>query len=197
MSSLRERFADRENELWASLSDAVGGELTDVQGTRHDRIVAKVGSWVVTLDEHTEPGYRSEHVYTRLRTNFVNPEGLRFAISHQTIFSNIGKIVGLQDIEVNHEPFDKMFLVQGSHPDKISSLFDDDRLRELIKQEPDIHLQVRDAGNWFEDYFPDNVDELVLEVQGRVTDLERLKKLFSLFARTIDGLCTLGSAYER
>jgi hypothetical protein len=197
MGSLRERFADRENELWKQLSDELGGELTDAKGTRQDKVHAKVGSWVVTLDEHSEAGYRSEHVYTRLRGNFVNPEGFRLAISHQGVFAHIGKIVGMQDIQVDHEPFDKMFLVQGSDPDTIKKLFDDDRLRELIKLEPDIHLQVRDAGDWFEDHFPDNVDELVLEVQGQVQDLARLKRLFDLFARVLDRLCGLGSAYER
>jgi len=197
MGSLLERFSDHENELWKLLNEELGGELTDAKGTRHDKIVAKVGSWVVTLDEHSEAGYRSEHIYTRLRANFVNPDGLKLAVSHQGIFANIGKIVGMQDIQIDHEPFDKMFLVQGSDPDIIKTLFDDDRLRSLVKVEPNVHLQVRDAGDWFEDHFPDNVDELVLEVQGRVSDLGRLKNLFDLFARVLDGLCAQGSAYQR
>lgn len=196
MASLRERFADRENELWKKLNDELGGQLTDQKGARHDKVVAQVGSWAVTLDQHSEAGYRSQHIYTRLRAPFVNPEGLRFAVSHQGVFENIGKLMGMQDIQVEHEPFDKMFLVQGTDPDKIKALFDDDRLRELTKLEPNIHLQVRDAGNWFEDFYPDNVDELVLEVQGEVEDLHRLKRLFDLFARVLDGLCRLGSAYE-
>ncbi len=196
MASLRERFADRENELWKKLSDELGGKLTDEKGARHDKVVAQVGSWAVTLDQHSEAGYRSEHIYTRLRAAFVNPDGLRFAVSHQSVFSNIGKLIGMQDIQVEHEPFDKMFLVQGSDPDTIKSLFDDGKLRELTKLEPDIHLQVRNAGDWFEDYFPDDVDELVLEVEGEVRDLHRLKRLFDLFARVLDGMCRLGSAYE-
>lgn len=196
MASLRARFADHENALWKKLSGEVGGKLTDKKGLRHGKAVAQVGSWVVTLDVHSEPGYRSEHLYTRLRASFVDPGGLRFALSHQTVFSNIGKLVGMQDIKIEHEPFDKMFLIQGSDPEKIRSLFDDDKLRTLVKIEPDIHLQVRDAGNWFEDYYPDNVDELVLEVQGEVSDMDRLKRLYDLFARVLDDLCRLSSAYE-
>lgn len=196
MASLRERFADQENALWKKLSDELGGKLTDEKGARHDKVVAQVGSWTVTLDQHSEAGYRSEHIYTRLRAMFVNPDGLRFAVSHQSVFNNIGKLVGMQDIQVAHEPFDKMFLIQGSDPDKIKVLFDDDKLRELVKLEPNVHLQVRDAGSWFEDYFKDEIDELVLEVEGEVKDLHRLKRLFDLFARTLDGMCQLGSAYE-
>jgi hypothetical protein len=196
MASLRERFADHENALWKKLSEEMGGKLTDEKGTRHDKVVVQVGPWAVTLDQHSEAGYRSEHIYTRLRAPFVNPDGLRFAVSHQTVFANIGKLMGLQYIRVEHEPFDKMFLVQGSDPEIIKELFEDDKLRELTKLEPDIHLQVRDAGSWFEDFFADEVDELVLEVQGEVKDLHRLKRLFDLFARTLNGLCRLGSAYE-
>jgi len=196
MGSLQERFADHENELWKQLSDDLGGQLTDAKGTRHDKVVAKVGSWAVTLDYHSEPGYRSEHIYTRLRAPFVNPDSFRLAVSHQGVFANIGKLVGMQDIQVDHEPFDKMFLVQGTDPDQIKSLFSDNRVRELVKLEPDIHLQVRDAGSWFEDIYPDEVDELVLEVQGEIEDLDRLKRLFDLFARVLNGLCKGCSAYE-
>ena len=196
MSSPRERFVKHENELWKQLSDSLGGQLTDRKGDRHDKVVAKIGQWIVTLDQHAEAGYRSEHLYTRLRAPFVNPDGLRFAISHQTVFANIGRLVGLQDIQIEYEPFDKMYLIQGNDPQTLRALFDDDRLRELVKTEPYILLQVRDAGNWFEDYMPDNVDELVLEVEGPVTDLDRLKRLFDLFALLLDDLCRLGSAYE-
>jgi hypothetical protein len=196
MASPRESFAKHENELWKRLSDELGGELTDEKGTRHDKVIAKVGPWAVTLDVHSEAGYRSEHMYTRLRGPFVNPDGLRFAVSHQTVFSNIKRLMGMQDIVVDHEPFDKMFRVQGSDPEKIKTLFDDGFLRELVKAEPDIHMQVRDAGNWFEDYYPNEIDELVLEVEGEVVDLTRLKRLFSMFARMMNDLCRLGSAYE-
>jgi len=197
MSAPLKRFGENENELWSRLSEALGGTLTDVPGgSRHDKVVAKVDPWTVTLDEHAEAGYRSEHVFTRLRAPFVNPDGLRFALHHQTVFQNLGKLVGMSDIQVDHEPFDKMYSIQGTDPEKLKALFDDDRLRELVKTEPNIHIQVRDAGNWFEDFFPDNVDELVLEVEGRVTDLERLKRLFDIFALMLDDLCQLGSAYE-
>lgn len=196
MASLLERFADRENELWKKLSDELGGTLTDAKGSRHDKVVAKVGQWVVTLDKRSEPGYQSEHLTTRLRAPFVNPDGLRFVVRYEGVFADIGKLVGMQDIQIERMPFDKMFLVQGSDPAKIKSLFADDRLRELVKTEPKIHLQVRDAGNYFEDFYPDNVDELVLEVCDEVKDLARLKRMFDLFGRTLDGLCKLGSAYK-
>ena len=196
MAELKEGFAKHENKLWERLSEELGGVLTDKQGMRQDKVIAKVGPWAVTLDIHSEPGYRSEHLYTRLRGPFVNPDGFRFALSHQTVFSNIGKLVGMQDINVDHEPFDKMFRIQGTDTEKIKSLFDDDFLREMVKKEPDIHIQVRDAGNWFEDYYPDEIDELIVEVEGEVKDLDRLKGLFSLFARMMNDLCRLGSAYE-
>ena len=196
MASLLEGFADHENALWKKLSEQIGGTLTDLEGTRHDKVVAKVGQWVVTLDKHGEPGYQSEHMTTRLRAPFVNPDGLRFMVRREGVFENIGKLVGMQDIRVGYEPFDRMFLVQGSDPDTIKKLLADDRLRQLVASEPNIHLQVRDAGNYFEDYSPHDVDELVLELHDEVQDLDRLKRLFDLFARTLDGLCGLGSAYK-
>ncbi len=192
MSTLREPFGTRSEEVWGKLKAALQDKDALQPG---NKLVANAGDWVVTLDLHSEAGYRSEHHYTRFRAPFVNPEGFRFTVSNQTVFDHIGKLAGMQDIEVGHEPFDKRFLVQGNDPAKIKALFDDDRLRELIKLEPEINILVRDAGNWFQDYYPDNVDELVVEVLGKVEDPDRLKRLYELFSRLMDGLCKVGSAY--
>ena len=116
MASLRERFGSHENALWKQLCDELGGKLTDRQGHRQDKVVAKVGPWVITLDEHSEPGYRANTSTPACGPPSSIPKALRFAVSHQTVFSNIGRLVGLQDINVDHDPFDKMFRIQGSDP---------------------------------------------------------------------------------
>lgn len=43
--------------------------------------------------------------------------------------------------------------------------------------------------------WPD-ADTLEFHVPGIITDIERLKLLFDLFAETLDALCRIGSAYE-
>ena len=87
-------------------------------------------------------------------------------------------------------------VIQAFRRDPKRTLVVIDPRRTITAEYADIHLQVRDAGNWFEDYYPEEIDELVLEVEGEIKDLARLKRLFSIFARMMNDLCRLGSAYE-
>jgi len=150
----------------------------------------------ITLDLHGEAGYRSEVLYTRLRAPYVNPDGFRFNIYHETVFSGIAHLFGGQDVTTGFDEFDHMFVVKATDEDKVRRLCAGKKLRELVKTEPHLHLFVRNSGDWFADRFPEGVDELVLEVEGEVTDLDRLKRLYAIFAQTLHRLCRIGSAYE-
>ena len=44
--------------------------------------------------------------------------------------------------------------------------------------------------------YPEGVDEVIMEIPGKVVDSERLKRLYMTFARTLSGLCETGAAYE-
>jgi hypothetical protein len=89
-----------------------------------------------------------------------------------------------------------MFVLQGNDENRLKTLCGNTGFKDLIVSEPGIHLFVRDSGDWFREEFPAGVDELVLEVEGEVKHLERLKRLYALFSNTIHVLCHIGSAYE-
>jgi len=77
-------------------------------------------------------------------------------------------------------------------------MFAHDRIRSLIKNQPDINLKIvkADAG-WFSGTdFDDNVDMVEFRVRGVMKDITLLQELFNLFAEVLDHLCTIGSAYE-
>jgi hypothetical protein len=58
---------------------------------------------------------------------------------------------------------------------------------------------VKDDENrfWSGQNFSRDVDELYFQVTGAIKDVERLKKVFDLFAETLDELCRMGAAYEK
>jgi len=134
-------------------------------------------------------------VFTRLRAPYVNPDRFRFTIYRRGLFSDIAKWLGMQDVVVGHEDFDRDFIIKGTEETKLRALFDNPRLRELIAAQPEIHLTVKDDEGFLGAGFPDDTDELHFHVHGAIKDVERLKLLFELFAETLDQLCRIGSAY--
>src|SRR5262249_3162790 len=135
--------------------------------------------------------------FTRMRVPYINPEAFRFTISRKGLFSGLGKLLGMQDIEVGDPDFDEAFIIKGTDGERVGDLFANAKIRQMIQDQPEIRLEVQDSEGWFGPRFPEDVDELHFQVVGVIQDVERLKALFDLFVAVLDRLCRIGSAYKQ
>ena len=190
-------FGPSKNEVWRQLSEEIGAEFGKADSGRGSKVQAHVGPWTVTLDTYTESSGETHVTYTRLRAPYVNPDGFRFTIYRKSIFSDLGKLLGMQDIEVGDPEFDEAFIIKGNDEGKVCDLFANPKIRQMIQDQPKIRLEVKDSEGWFGPKFPEDVDELHFQVVGVIKDVERLKALFDLFAAVLDQLCRIGSAYKQ
>lgn len=197
MGFLRQLFGPSRDEIWGQLARELGGEFFKGGFFKESKVVAKVGEWTVTLDQFTVPAGTVHIPVTRMRAPFVNPEGFRFSLSSQGLFSAIGKFFGMQDIQIGHTPFDELFVIKGTDESRLRLLFGDHQLRQALEGQKEIQLEVRDDEGWFGPDFPEGVDELRLQVTGEIRDQARLRSFFDLFAVTLHRLCAIGSAYEQ
>jgi len=197
MKTLRKLFGPSKEEIWRQLCTATGADYVQGGFWKVDKVQAMHGEWTLTLDTFAVSTGKTTMVFTRLRAPYVNPDHFRFTIYRRGLFSDIAKWLGMQDIVVGHEDFDRDFIIKGTEEKKLRALFDNPRLRELIAAQPKIHLTVKDDEGWSTTAFPADTDELCFHVGGIIKDVERLKLLFDLFAETLDQLCRIGSAYEK
>jgi hypothetical protein len=197
MSVFRKLFGPSRGEIWRQLSAETGARYVDGGFWKGDKVQAAHGEWTVTLDSYAVSTGKVTIVYTRLRAPFVNTEGFRFNIYRRTFFSGVAKKLGMQDVEVGDEEFDREFIVKGNDEGKLRSLLSNEKLRKLIAAQPSISFSVKDDEGYFGASFPEGVDELHFVVTGVIKDIDRLKGLYDLFAETLDQLCRIGSAYER
>src|SRR4051812_24232943 len=187
-------FGPGKAEVWRQLSDEIGAEVVEGGFWKGgSKVQAHVGPWMATLDINKEGDSQA----TRLRAPYVNPEGFRFTIYRKGFFSDLGKLLGMQDIEVGDPEFDKAFILKGNDEDRVRVLFSDPKIRQMIQDQPQIRLEVKDSEGWFGPKFPEDVDELHFQVVGVIKDVERLKALFDLFAAVLDQLCRIGLAYKQ
>jgi hypothetical protein len=196
MGFLRQVFGPSKKEMWKSLSEQIGAEYIDGGFWKGDKVEARVGEWTVTLDTYTVSNGKTSTTYTRIRAPYVNRDGFRFTIYSKSFFSDLGKFLGMQDIEVGDEAFDRDFIIKGSDEAKVRALFQNESLRQLIQCQPHFHLTVKDDEGWFGEVFPEGVDELYFGVAGVIKDIDRLKGLYGIFAEVLHQLCLIGSAYE-
>jgi hypothetical protein len=198
MGILRQVFGPSKDEMWSQLSREIGAEYQPGGFFKGDsRITLAHRDWQITLDTFTVSHGKSSSTYTRIRAPFVNPDGFRFTIYRKSIFSGIAKLLGTQDLEIGDSYFDDEFIIQSSSQDLVYRLLTSIEIRQLIQNQPDIHLSVKDDEGYFRKTFPEGVDELYFQAYGVITDIERLKALFDLFATVLDQLCRFGSGYEK
>jgi hypothetical protein len=194
MKAMREWFGPSRKEIWKQLAAAVDGKFVEGGWAKGDKVEVTHEGWVLTLDTYAVSTGKVVIIFTRMRAPYVNPRGFRFTIYRKGFFTGLAKLLGMQDVEVGHEPFDTDFVIKGNDELLLRELFADARLRELIEQQKDIQFSVKDDEGWFGTHFPEGVDELSFNVPGVIKDVERLKLLFDLFAETLDQLCRIGSA---
>lgn len=198
MGLLREVFGPSKNEIWTQLSQEIGADYQPDGFFKNAKVVLTHRQWQITLDTYVvSRGKGGTVVYTRMRAPFVNPDGFRFNIYRESIFSWLGKLLGMQDIQIGDEFFDEEFVIQGTSERVVKRLLGNEAIRRLIQSQSDIHFSVKDDEGWFGLLFPDGVDELYFETCGVIKDKHRLKELFALFSLVLTELCSLGVAYAK
>jgi hypothetical protein len=196
MGILRQLFGPSKEEIWRQLCSETQAQYVSGGFWKGDKVQASHGQWTITLDTFTVSNGKTSTTYTRLRAPYVNKDDFRFTIYRKGFFSELGKLLGMQDVEVGYPEFDEAFIIKGNDERKLQALFAHPTIRQLVERQPTIHLTVKDDEGWFGTSFPEGVDELYFCVLGIIKDVDRLKSLYQLFAEMLDHLCQIGSAYE-
>jgi hypothetical protein len=198
MGYFRSLFGPSRDEIWTRLRAQIGGEVVPGTLWRGEHLQVKVTDWTVTLDEYTHmvmAGKTPIYIpHTRMRAPFPNPSGFRFSFHRASVFSQLGTLFGMQDIEVGYPEFDKDFVIKANDEASVRSLLASERLRNLVMSQSKFRLSVKDDEGWFGTKYPSGVDVLVFDVADRIRDVERLKGLYDVFAETLGNLSRMGCA---
>jgi hypothetical protein len=187
-------FGPSKKEIWQQLAEEIQADYVNNSFWVGDRVEAHVDNWIVVLDTYTVSTEKSSTTYTRMRAPFVNVDNFYFKIYRTGIFSGIGKMLGMEDINVGYEEFDEDFIIKSNSEEKVKQLFSNEKIRFLIQDQPHISLEIKDDEGFFKAHFPEGVDELYFQVTGVIKDIDRLKELYELFAEVLKELCSMGSA---
>ncbi len=187
-------FGPSIKEVWKELSEEINANFIEGGFFKGSRIEYKHNNWTIYLDTYTVSTGKSSTTYTRMRLPFTNQKKFLFKIYRKGVFSNIGKALGMQDIEIGYDYFDNDYIIKGNDEILLRRFFQNHIIRNLIEKQSRILLEIKDNGGRFGPKFNDDESELYFIVTGVIKDKERLKDLFELFVKTIDELEKMGIA---
>lgn len=172
-------------ETWNQLANNLNGKFIEGGFWKKDKVVYKFKGWEITLDTFANAKGRSGSIYTQIRAPFKRkPDGFRFFIYKESYLSSFGKILGMQDLEVGHEKFDKEFIVQANNQQHISTLFSHEDIRSMITSQKDVHYKITEL-DFIEGVNAKDIDQLTYEALGVIKDMETLKSLLAAFEHTL------------
>jgi len=82
---------------------------------------------------HQSPG-KQKTTYSRFHMNVTDP-GFEFVITRQDLLNNIGKLLGMEDLEIGDEAFDKAFIIKTNSRDRFIEVFNFEIRENLISNE--------------------------------------------------------------
>jgi hypothetical protein len=110
------------NEIWQTLAEEMGGVFVMNRRGKPQGVQFEAGPWQVLLDSYTQSNGNSSQTYTRVRAVFRAKDDLRFSVYRKSIFSGLGKALGMKDLEVGMPPLDEAYIVQSNSIGKVQSL---------------------------------------------------------------------------
>jgi len=189
-------FGPSQDEIWGRLSEEIGAQFAPGGFWKRAKVQKQVDRWTILLDTFNRNQGKHNHVVTRLRAPFINPDGFRFTFYQAGPLSALGRVLGMQDVEIGDPEFDDAFVVKGNDESRLVDLFADPKLRDLFASLPRMRLEVKDSEGWFGPTFPPDADELYLTTGGVLKDLDQLKGCFAVFSALLHRLCVIGAAHK-
>jgi hypothetical protein len=192
--SWEELFGPPKDEVWKNLCAEIGADFIDGGFWKGDKVELRVAdAWTVTLDVFSVLRGKRRQKYTRLRVPFVSLDDLRFLIYRKGPFAGLGKLLGVQDIEVGEPVFDEAFVIQGNNEAKVRALFANPEIQNLLQDQPEVRFELKDNQGRFWETLPESVDVLQFQVKGVLKDVNQLKGLFYLFIEVLQELYLQGT----
>lgn len=138
-------------------------------------------------------GFEGGYASTSFNAEVADAKGFRFGVHRDGFIDDIGKFLGMQDVEVGYAELDKHLIIKTNHEEKVKALFADSNVRAVFEQLDDFDFGIRMHSVEHEDH---KHAFLELNIEDGITDPAELRKLYSAFYSvllTIDSFTTVSS----
>lgn len=135
--------AKRLKDSWTQTAEQLGGRFVPAAGSwwrrKPCRVDVAIGDIQVQLDYYVVSTGKSSIAYTRTRAETKAAKRLR--VYRSSVFSSVGKAMGMQDLLVGDEAYDDVFIIKSDDEDWAIRVLDDLLRKEHLAM-PKIMLRI-------------------------------------------------------
>ena len=174
-----------ETEIWAQIEQdfAQNPDLFEYSAI----IEQPEHTVVLDIDIDLGGGFEGGYALTRFVSNLKTFDDFRFSLHPQDFIDGIGKLVGMQDIEIGYPEFDKKIIVKTNHPERVKDILSDSAVRETLLTLPDFNFHI---GHHHSDNAPVESAFLELRIEDGITEIAPLKAIYKAFLSVLKKMNT-------
>ncbi|OCX53539.1 hypothetical protein BEL04_04365 [Mucilaginibacter sp. PPCGB 2223] len=128
-------------------------------------------------------GFEGGYENTAFSAVIADPKGFKFAVHRDGFIDDIGKFLGMQDVEVGYTDLDKHLVIKTNDETKVKALFSHKHVREVFDKLEDfdfgIHLHSVEHSDHKHAF-------LELNIEDGITEPAELRKLYSAFYSVLE-----------
>lgn len=130
----------------------------------------------LTLTTFSRSSGRSSTTYTRITLALKSPAAGTLGLSPEGFLSGLGRALGMQDVQVGNERFDKSFIVKSSPPEFAPAMLGDPMLQDAL-------LRLREGHSF---YLELNAQGITYTEVGRLSNTDFLESAFNVLSDLAD-----------
>ncbi len=132
MEIIRTFSGETEAELWEQIATDMEeqGDILEyaAEVKQQDRTI------YFKIDIDLGGGFEGGYETTTFITTLPTQPALRFHIHPEDWVSEIGKFLGMEDVQLGFPRFDKVYIVKTNQPETLKALFADDEIRATLRE---------------------------------------------------------------
>lgn len=130
----------------------------------------------LVIDIDLGGGFEGGYANTSFSAEIADAKGFRFAVHQDGFIDDIGKFLGMQDVEVGYTELDKHLIIKTNDEAKVKAVFTDAAVRQVFEKLDDFDFGIRKH----------TVDDhkhafLELNIEDGITDPLQLRVLYHAF----------------
>ncbi|GAA4371917.1 hypothetical protein [Hymenobacter koreensis] len=181
METTRVFTADTETDLWQQVTT----DMTQDGAPLEYSALLHQGGYNFRLDLDIDPGggFESGYAYTALTALVPGNLPLRFALHEQDWIHELGKLVGMEDVELGLPDLDPVFMVKTNDPELLRDLLADSVVRNTLIKYQECRLTLAPA----DDETDPNL-HLIFTKETGIVEQESLLEIYHMLCRLLQKL---------
>jgi hypothetical protein len=181
MEDIKVISGSSEQDIWKNIE----ADLTaDDEIYNYDVVINQGGKQVqLTVDIDPGGGFESGFESTELRAPLSVASDFRLAVHDEDFMDEIGKFLGMQDIETGYTDLDKNVVIKANDEQRVHRIFEDAEVRELFARLEDFDLSIHT-----EKVGSNHNEQPILElnINEGITDPASLRAVYHAFYKMLE-----------